>query len=112
MKSARSKDLLKCNSLMLYIHFFLVPLRDAFRMAQPDTDKDHGRVAVPETVNHTVAMVDLSVQPLHDVFGTNTIPMLAGKIAISRNFLDGRLHLPISHSPMCIQKMMRSGGGF
>ena len=87
MKSASNGGILNSGLQMLHIHVFLVAPLGASHIAQPGTDKHERRIAVRETANHMGAAADLPVQSLNDIVGTDTGPVLAGKIAVRQRFL-------------------------
>ena len=76
---------------MLHVHVLLVAPLGTSHMAQPGTDQHKCRVAVGEAANHTGAAADLSVQSLNHIIGTDTGPVLTGKIAIGQRFLNAIL---------------------
>ena len=79
MKSAGNGGVLKGILQVLHIHILFVAPLGAGYMAQPDTDQHEGRVTVRETARHTGAAADLPVQPLNDIVGADTGPVLTGK---------------------------------
>ena len=93
MKSASNGDILNGGLQMLHVHVLLVAPLGTGHMAQPGADKHEGRVTVRETAHHTGAAADLPVQPLNDIVGADTGPVLTVKIAIGQRFLNTILHL-------------------
>ena len=86
---------------MLHFQVLFVALLDTSHMAQPDTDQHEGRVAIRETAHHTGATADLPVQPLNDIIGTDTSPMITGEIAVGQKFPQCRpppFEPPLSNS--------------
>ena len=94
MKSAGNGGVLKGILQVLHVHVLLVAPLGAGYMAQPGTDQHEGRVAVRETARHTGAAADLPVQPLNDIVGADTGPVLTGKIAVSQRLLNAIFYLP------------------
>ena len=82
MKSASNGGVLNGSLQVLHIHVLLVAPLGAGHMAQPGTDQHQSRVTVRETAHHTGAAADFPVQPLNDIVGADTGPMLTGKITI------------------------------
>ena len=78
MKSASNGGILKGGLQVLHVHVLLVAPLGTGHMAQPGTNQHKGRVAVWETAHHTGAAADLPVQPLNDIVGADTGPMLTG----------------------------------
>ena len=76
---------------MLHVHVFLVAPLGARHMAEPRADQHQGGVAVRERPHHPRPPADLPVQPLDHVVGTDTRPVLAGKIAVGQRLLDAVL---------------------
>ena len=93
MKSAGNGGVLKGNLQMLHVHVLLVAPLGAGYMAQPGTDQHQGRVAVRETARHTGAAADLPVQPLNDIVGADTGPVLTGEIAVGQSLLNAIFYL-------------------
>ena len=93
MKSASNGGILNCSLQVLHIHVLLVAPLGTSHMAQPGTDQHKGRVAVREAAHHTGAAADLSVQPLNHIIGTDTGPVLTGKITLGQRFLNAILYL-------------------
>ena len=84
MKSASKGGIVKGSLQVLHVHVLLVAPLGASHMAQPGTDQHEGRVAVRKAAYHTSAAADLSVQPLNDIVGADTGPVLTGKIAVGQ----------------------------
>ena len=93
MKSAGNRGVVQSRLQVLHVHVFLVAPLGARHMAQPCADQHQGGVAVRERPHHAGSAADLPVQPLDHVVGTNTRPMLAGKIAVGQRLLNAVLDL-------------------
>ena len=73
---------------MLHVHVFLAaPLRPR-HVAQPRADQHQGGVPIRKCPHHAGSAADLPVQPLDYIVGTDTRPVLAGKIAAGQRLLD------------------------
>ena len=93
MKSASNGGILNGILQVLHIHVLLVAPLGTSHMAQPGTDQHKSGIAVWETAHHTSAAADLPVQPLNDIVGTDTGPVLAGKITVSKSLFYTILYL-------------------
>ena len=78
MKSAGNGGVLNGSLQMLHIHVLLLaaPL-GAGHMAQAGADRHEGRATVRETAHYPGAAVDLPVELLNDIVGTDASPVFA-----------------------------------
>ena len=100
MKSASKGGILNGILQVLHIHVLLVAPLGTSHMAQPGTDQHKSGIAVWETAHHTSAAADLPVQPLNDIVGTDTGPVLAGKITVRVSSIPSSTFLAASFSFM------------
>lgn len=56
------------------------------------TNQHQSKVAVRKTAHHTGTVADFPVQPLNNIVGADTSPVLAGKITISKSRFITVLH--------------------
>ena len=93
MKSAGNRGVVQSRLQVLHVHVFLAAPLGARHMAQPRADQHQGGVAVRERSHHAGSAVDLTVQPLDHVVGTDARPMLAGKVTVGQCLLNAVLDL-------------------
>ena len=82
---ASNRDILNGCLQVLHVYVLFVAPLGAGYMAQQGTDQHEGRVAIRETAHHAGAAADLPVQPLNDIVGADTGPVLAEKITTVYN---------------------------
>ena len=62
-------------------------------MAQSGTDQHEGGVAVREASHHVGMAVDLPIEFLNDIVGSDTSPVLAGEITVGQCFFNAVRYL-------------------
>ena len=97
MKSAGNEGVVQSRLQVLHVHVFLVAPLGARHMAQPRTDQHQGGISVRECPHHAGPAADLPVQPLDHIVGTDTRPMLSGKIAGGQRFFHSLLRMTSLH---------------
>lgn len=78
---------------MLHIHIILVTPLSSGYVAEPGTNQHGIRATVWKAAYHPGTTANLPVEPFYDIFYTDSTPMLAGRIAVSKSLLNTLFYL-------------------